>query len=156
MMKTCTKCGEVKDFSEFYKSVAKKDGCISQCIQCSKDRKKNLKNDDVLKLQKEIRSSIIIENRFLIKNGQKICSCCRKIYTLRPFSKNQNKCLDCNNKDSREWYKKNIEKRKEYRENTKDYLKQYALNNNEKIKEYRKQYRLKKKLEKEQQILSSK
>lgn len=133
-MKTCTKCGETKEFSEFYKSVATKDGYVSQCKQCLKDRYKNLKNDDVLKLQKEIRSSIIIENKFLIKNGQKICSCCKKIYTPSSLRKNQIHCIDCDNKYSREWYKKNIEKRKE------------AL----------KEYRLKKKLEKEQQILLSK
>ena len=133
-MKTCTKCGETKEFSEFHKSIARKDGYVSQCKQCSKDRKKNLKNDDVLKLQKEIRSSIIIENKFLIKNGQKICSCCKKIYTPSALRKNQIICKDCDNKNSREWYKKNIEKRKES-------LKEYRLN---------------KKLEKEQQILLSK
>lgn len=168
-MKTCTKCGETKNVSEFNKSIARKDGYVSHCKQCLKNRYKNLKDNIILQIEKAIKSSIIIDNKLLIQKGQKLCSCCKKIYTLNPLRKNQFRCLDCDKNIAREWCSNNIEikrksnkeyreinkeKLKEYRENAKDYLKQYALNNNEKLKEYRKQYYLKKKLEKEKEKLS--
>ena len=35
VMKTCTKCGETKEFNAFYKNKTKKDGYNSYCKQCS-------------------------------------------------------------------------------------------------------------------------
>jgi hypothetical protein len=36
MVKTCNKCKEVKDFSDFHKDKTHKDGLASQCISCKK------------------------------------------------------------------------------------------------------------------------
>ena len=35
-MKTCTKCGETKPFSEFHKNLANADGLLNQCKPCRK------------------------------------------------------------------------------------------------------------------------
>ena len=39
MMKTCTKCREIKPFSDYGKSRAKKDGLQAQCKECEKEYK---------------------------------------------------------------------------------------------------------------------
>ena len=39
-MKQCSKCGERKDFSEFYKQEDKKDGLCYWCKKCFKEYKK--------------------------------------------------------------------------------------------------------------------
>ena len=39
-MKTCSKCSEVKETSEFYKDITHGDGFSSHCKQCFDNRKK--------------------------------------------------------------------------------------------------------------------
>lgn len=42
-MKQCTKCGELKDLSDFYRQMRSSDGHASTCIECNKARQKERK-----------------------------------------------------------------------------------------------------------------
>ena len=45
-MKKCTKCGEFKELSAFYKHPGMKDGLLNKCKECTKkDVKENRKNN---------------------------------------------------------------------------------------------------------------
>lgn len=39
-MKSCTKCKEVKDFSEYWKHSTTKDGLHTRCVSCSKEERR--------------------------------------------------------------------------------------------------------------------
>lgn len=141
--KKCSKCGEVKPITDFYKRKNSKDGYRNHCKQCVlKDRKT---------YQKENREKIIIrKHKHHIKHKEEI-SAKNKEYRL----KNRNKLLekqrkyyyenwDKCNKRSREYYKKNSEKlknyAKEYRKNNKDKYFEYVQANSNKIKQNNKNY----------------
>lgn len=47
MIKICTKCGEPRQASEFYKCASKRDGLASNCIECVK--KHRVKNKDAIR-----------------------------------------------------------------------------------------------------------
>ena len=161
-MKTCTKCGETKNFSEFVKDKSKKDGHSSHCKNCIKQRNILLKSDNVLQLEKEIKSSIILENKILLKDGKKLCSHCKQIFKIEDL--NGGRCRECGKYFSIKWSKNNKDKikdiSKKYRDNNSEKFKKsiqaWRDNNSQKMSTYRKEYYLKKKLEKEQQILLSK
>lgn len=161
-MKTCTKCGEVKEFSDFVKDKSKKDGHSSYCKNCKKQRYILLKSDNLLQLEKEIKSSIILENKILLKDGKKLCSHCKQIFKIEDLK--GRRCRECCNYFSIKWSKNNKDKMKDiskkYRDNNSEKVKKsiqvWRDNNSEKMTTYRKEYYLKKKLEKEQQILLSK
>jgi hypothetical protein len=55
-MKKCTKCGELKPFSEFHKDKCSKDGLKSQCKKCMKEYYENNK-EKINKQQKEYREN---------------------------------------------------------------------------------------------------
>jgi len=168
-MKQCTKCGEIKEFSEFNKNKSINDGFSSQCKNCINNRNKELKTNAEMQLKKSIAQSIFLENKILKKDGKRVCSGCKNIFEITSTSA---LCKECNNKivrtyeeknkektteRQRKYYKKNKEKvhkrLNEHYENNKETIleqqKQYREKNKDKLKEYRKQYRLKKKLEKE-------
>lgn len=161
-MKICTKCGETKDFSEFVKDKSKKDGHSCHCRNCKKERHKLLRSNSLLQLEKEIRSSIQLENKILLKDGKKICSHCKQIFRIEDLQ--GSRCAECHKMFFRKWRKNNIEKSREnsrnYRKNniekSRERVKRYKEKHNtiediQKRREYMKQYRLKKKLEKLQQ-----
>ena len=108
-----------------------------------------------MQLEKQIRSSIILENKLLAREGKKLCSKCKDIfliddlisgvrcksctieYSKEYFQKNKDKVREHNKASCKKHYKKNKEhykeKRKEYREKNKEYYREYS-----------RQYRLKK------------
>ncbi|KKL71523.1 hypothetical protein LCGC14_2094080, partial [marine sediment metagenome] len=45
-MKRCTKCGEIKEISEFYRCLSKKDGCHTWCKVCCKAHDKAMRDSD--------------------------------------------------------------------------------------------------------------
>ena len=141
-MKTCSKCGEIKAFSEFYKNKLAKDGFYTSCKYCESKRKKELKQNDELKLKKIIHSSIIIENKILLSSDKRLCKCCKLPFNIIDMSmgvicypckrSNEKKhrntekgALQKKMQDSR-YYKKNKEtysaKAKEYREKNKELI----------------------------------
>ena len=132
-MKTCTKCKVEKPFEAFYRDRKLIDGYSSACIECDKIRRLELKKNPLMQLEKQIRSSVILENKLLKRENKKLCTECKEIFLIDDLVGGAI-CKECN----REYYEKNKEK------------------NKEKIKEKNKKYYKKKKLEKvkiEQPIL---
>ena len=178
-MKTCTKCRETKEYDNFYNSCKNKDGFSTWCKSCQWDRKKLSKTDPISAMKAIIRGSIALENKILKPLGKKICCGCKEINNIDNF--NGSYCYPCKRKREKQIRSSEIGKEskkkqdKKYYENNKDKIsklaKEYREKNKETIaikkkewcdkrksekKEYDRLYRLKKKLEKEQQILSSK
>jgi len=101
-MKTCSKCKEIKDISEFHKNKQSKDGLKSSCKECSK--KFLIENKEKISIQKK---EYYLKNKDYINNRNKIYN---------------NKNKEVINKRSKEYNDNNKEKIIEYR---KDY---YSLN----------------------------
>ena len=179
MMKTCTKCGETKEYDNFYNSSKNKDGFSTWCKSCQWDRRKLSKTDPISAMKAIIRGSISLENKILKPLGKRICSGCKEIHNIDNF--NGSYCYPCKRKREKDIrssqigkerkketdkksYIKNKEKRanssKEYREKNKETIaikkKEWNDKRKSEKKEYDRLYYLKKKLEKEQQILLSK
>lgn len=158
-MKTCTKCGETKDFSEFYKNKNSKDGYYCACKECTKNRQKEKKKNLIMQLKAQIRVSVTIENKILKPEGKKICSSCKNIFSLSDIKKS-GYCKSCSKTISLKRYYDCNDKIKEYRDSNKDKMKEYQKKYVGRYKEQKKEYDrakwLKKKAEKEQQKLLSK
>ena len=167
-MKTCTKCGKTKEFSEFYKNKRNKDGHHFECKICKNERDKELKKNPLMQLEKAVRASILIENKTLFKEGKRRCGLCENIFLIADIQGNS--CRKCNRKYNKEYREKNKERMAKYnekyimknkekivkynekyreknkekrKEEAKEYSKQYREKNKEKINEKQRQYRLK-------------
>lgn len=151
-MKKCTKCGIIKEESEFAKKASVKSGIASACKECNNKHGKNwyLKNKDkknkqnkeyqkknhnyLKKKSKEYREANkekIKENdkEYREKNKEKI-----KEYSKKYYRNNKEYYNELNKKN----YEKNKDKYLETR-------KKYEQNNKEKIKERKKKYAIKNK-----------
>ena len=157
-MKACSKCKIEKPFEAFSKHIKTRDGYRCHCKECVKKRYLELKKSPLMQLEKQIRSSILLENKLLFKEGKKLCSRCNGIFLIDDL-KRERYCEKCKLEFDKEHYEKNKDKCKEYK---KEYWEEYKDKNRDKInkknkeyrennKEYYKEYRLKKKLEKENQ-----
>jgi 5-methylcytosine-specific restriction endonuclease McrA len=93
--KTCTKCGQIKNLSEFYKRLASKDGLRSSCADCDKLYKKTKS------LESKKRDSARASS--WNKNNQERRSEIRK--------KSERKNSENAKRSARESYKKNRDKR---------------------------------------------
>lgn len=142
-MKTCNRCDETKDFGEFYKNKERKDGYRSECKTCSKERIKKLKESPVMQLEKQIRSSIITENKILFSEKKRLCYICKNIFLIADLQ--DGFCKKCYTKYKSKYRKEHKEQRKNYleqnKEKIKEYYKDYNEENKEKIKEKRRLYR---------------
>ena len=148
-MKTCTKCGEAKEFSEFYKEERKKDGYLNCCKQCIKQQRQKRAKNPVAQLEKAITSSVLIENKMLFKEGKRLCGSCRNIFLITEMKDYY--CEKCSYIEFKKYREENREKIKEskrrYREEKEDkikgyfkeYAKEYLEKNREKINEQRRQ-----------------
>ena len=157
-MKTCTKCGETKDFSEFSKGKGYKDGMRGVCRKCTNERvaelKKLKKINNSLILKTLVKTTISIEKNILKKDGNTLCNRCFSVFAIRNTVKNTycSKCLnEFNNERNKD---KEIRDRKRksdrlYYEKNKDKKKEYRQNNKEKFRGYSKTRYIKKKLEKQ-------
>jgi FtsZ-interacting cell division protein YlmF len=115
-----------------------------------------------MQLEKQIRSSVILENKLLAREGKKLCTKCKDIFKIDDL-KSGIYCENCYMEHHKEYYKKNKDKIREYqRENAKEYYKknkdkmkehqrEYREKNKDKVNERQRQYILKKKLEKEKE-----
>ncbi len=112
--KTCTKCGEEKVLSEYYKKKTGKMGTYAHCIICNKNMQK-----ENYQLNKET-----------IKQKRK-----KYYYNNLNYYKEQNKLYLKNNGNKLKDYKKNYKKLNN--DKIKEYTKFYNKNNKEQIKLYK-------------------
>jgi hypothetical protein len=150
-MKTCTKCNIEKPFEAFYKDKYAKDGYSSECKECAKERREKLKKNPLMQLERQIKSSIILENKLLAREGKRLCGKCNEIFLIEDLT-TRGYCENCDIEYKKEYYQKNKEtlnqKTKEYQQKNKDKTrehsrkssKKYYEKNKNKIKEYRKEY----------------
>ena len=154
MEKKCTKCGEVKNFSEFYKKKGGKSGLESHCKTCRKEYYKA--NEDKIKERRK---------EYLKTNADKLKEHAKEYYKAnadklkeyyKEYRKNNADKIKEYRKDNadkikeinKEYYKANADKLKEhakeyYKDNAdklKEYYKEYRKNNADKIKERQKKY----------------
>ena len=125
-MKVCSKCRIEKPFEAFWRSKDRLDGYHSSCIECDKLRRLELKKNPLMQLQKQIRSSVILENKLLQRENKRLCNGCKEIFLIDDLSSGVI-CKDCSSRVTKE----------------------YKKNNKEKINVSQREYRLKKKLEKQ-------
>ena len=142
-MKTCTKCKIEKPFEAFYKHSMLKDGYRPECKECFKLRIKELKKSPLMQLEKQIRSSIMLENKLLAREGKRLCQSCKEIFLIKEMNQGV-VCRSCHRKRVKEERSTEIGKLKRQLSG-----KKYRENNKEYISQREKEYRRKKKLEKE-------
>lgn len=146
-MKTCNKCGETKEFSEFWKDSSKKDGFAGVCIACQKERNRIFSESPLMQLKKAVTSSVRIENKILFKEGKKLCSSCKNIFLINEIKMSY--CEPCREEYSKKYKKHNKEKinerKSEYYKDNKEKINEraseYYKDNKEIVRETRKQYR---------------
>lgn len=134
-MKICTKCKVKKPFEAFWRNKKSKDGHAYECKECMKARAKKIKQDPLMQLEKQIRSSIMLENKILSREGKKLCCSCKGVFLIEDLMSGVI-CKECNRKSAKGFYEKNKEKIKE---NRKEYSKEYYEKNKERIREYKKE-----------------
>lgn len=154
MEKKCTKCGIVKDLSEYYRDKNAKDGKKSQCKQCQKDA--------VLKWAKDNPEKVRAKQKIYYKrNSEKVKGRVRDWIEKNPERKKEsdNNWRKNNHerylRKSRQWFKDHQEQakatRKEYYETNKEKLlsnnKEWAENNREKMLEYCRNHKRKRRAE---------
>ena len=146
-MKICSKCKIEKPFEAFYRKKDSYDGLQSFCIECKKLRELELKKNPLMQLEKEIRSSVILENKLLKRENKKLCTECKEVFLIDDLIGGYI-CKDCNAKKSKEYSKNNKGKIREYKEKYKEkykeYHKEYHEKNKEKINTNQRERRLKK------------
>ena len=160
-MKVCTKCGVEKPFEAFHKNKKTRDGYNCYCKDCIRLRRLELKKNPLMQLEKQIRSSIMLENKILLREGKKLCLRCKNIFNIVDMSFDVI-CYHCKReqeqiysstengksvkrKQRKKYYNSNkniiVEKAKEnYKKNKekmKEKAKEYREKNKEKIKEHR-------------------
>jgi len=126
--KSCTKCGTIKPFSEYWGDNRAKDKKASECKDCARIRKAKWYQENLLKcaerakqyrrLNKEQKSKLAREYREKNKD---------KIKTKKKLEYQQNK--EKIKERARQNYYANLEQRREY-------VKQYHLNNRDKAKKW--------------------
>ena len=129
MMKTCIKCGETKELTEFYKSKKNKDGYRGRCISCY--RKHSICDKDKLKEYKK---------QYYLKN---------KVHLSEIQKKYEHENRDRINENHRKWVEKNPGRRKEichksYLKNKESYLeygKKWREENSERMTYLRKRWK---------------
>ena len=126
-MKTCTKCGETKDFSEFHKANKLPDGYQYNCKSC----KKAIAEDWYYNKGGKQKSKIN-DQQYKIKNRKKVNAKARKEY-----KKHRIKILErlkIKRQENAEWREELNKKKKIWAEKNKEYVKDY--NKKYKVKHY--------------------
>ncbi len=153
-MKICSKCKVEKPFEAFYIDKKSYDGHRSYCIECEKLRKLELKKNPLMQLERQIRSSVRLENKLLKKENKRLCSKCKEIFLIDDLVGGV-VCKECSKEYSKEYSKEHKEKMIEYRieyyeknkEKKRKNQRKYSKKNKGKRREYNKEYYKKKKLE---------
>ena len=107
MPKLCPTCTQTKDLTEFNKNKSRKDGYQRECRKCC-----HVHNDKHYHTKKSPR---LKEN---LKEGHKICSCCKQELLLVKFKPGKGRfevgsnCKDCFNKKWNEYQKRTGQNKK--------------------------------------------
>ena len=101
LIKTCSKCEETKDETQF------KSKRSNICKKCRNNTVRNNYN----------------QNTLLCEDQPKKCHSCEEEKNISEFIKNRNICKLCNNKDRRNKYEANDEHRKKLIENASNFKK---------------------------------
>lgn len=150
-LKICSKCQQIKQFSQFNSDNNKKYGLSSVCKECDKAAAKKYRElhpnyyinyyENKHKEEKEFK---LKEQNALKAEGMKICSKCNKKLPYNMFGyggSDFNWCNDCYKEYKKNYQELNKERKrlydKQYRETHKEQGKLYRINNHEKIKLYR-------------------
>jgi hypothetical protein len=146
--KVCSKCGEEKPVSEFFKNKQSKSGLYPSCKKCKMSTTKKWKNSN--------RDHVNSWNKdWSDKNRDKVRECNRRWYkansekVIERTEKYRKAHPEISRKSVRKWYRKNKEHVSEYnleygRKNNWKHQKGWVKNNPEKIKKIRSEYRKKK------------
>lgn len=125
-MKRCSRCGETKAESEFYRSEKSKDGFAWRCKDCDRKRKEAL--------DYEPRTT-----------GEKTCSRCKRTLYVSQFSKNRRRkdgldswCKTCSRGNAsryqREHHERYLKYQRHYQSENREKLKVYDQDRNERLK----------------------
>ena len=136
-MKICSKCKIEKPFEAFWRNKDKADGYRASCIECIKLRKLELKKNPLMQLEKQIRSSVLLENKLLKRENKRLCQECKEVFLINDLVCGGVICKECSIEKSKEYREKNKEKNKE---KLSEYMKEYREKNKEKRREYNKEY----------------
>jgi len=138
-MKKCTKCGETKELSEFYKNKNTASGVHYCCKCCNKKWREENKEDTKKNSKKHYQNNkkkIKLRSKSYNKNNKEKI----KLYVKKYREDNKEK-LKIKQKEYREDNKEKIKAyRKEYYQNNKEKSKRYRENNKEKINERMRKY----------------
>jgi len=141
--KKCSKCGEEKELTEFYKRKNSKDGFRNDCKEC-RIKAVNRWTNDCDKNNKEKRS--IYCKEYNEKNKEKLAEQ-KKLYrkeNIEKLSKYEKQYYKDNKEKIKSYIECNKERikiyRKKYKEKMSVHLKEYHEKNKEKIAERSKQY----------------
>ena len=94
-MKVCTKCKIEKPFEAFWRSKDKSDGYEYSCIECMKLRGLELKKNPLMQLEKQIKSSVILENKLLKRENKRLCQRCKEVFLIDDLVSGGNICKKC-------------------------------------------------------------
>lgn len=104
-LKKCTKCGELKELSEFHK---KGEGYYSQCKVCRSeyDKQKHQEKCEYHEKHKD--------------DEYKTCRCCGEMKLLNEFVAGINLCKQCKREKNKQYYEKNRDKELKQRRKNRD------------------------------------
>ena len=114
-LKKCTKCGELKELSEFHK---KGKGYQGKCKVCRSeyDKQKRQEKHEYYKKRQE-------KHEYYKKHKDeeyKTCRCCGETKLLNEFVIGANLCKQCKRKESKQYHEKNRDKELKQRRNRED------------------------------------
>lgn len=121
-MKKCSKCGELKDFSEFPKRKDSPDGFRNECKACRLNYQRKWNKEGSNKIE------------YKDSEGKKQCRKCMKILNADEFGSTKytkdglkSYCKYCKRQESNEWRKKNPNYNEEYRRENLEKRKEYGI-----------------------------
>lgn len=132
-LKKCNRCNEKKELSCFNKKSRFKDGLDTVCKECISIRRKELKENNLLRVKTELHKLVLVQNRLLKQEDLSLCHTCRKEI---PLSKTNHYCYDCQKEQREKNREKVLAQKKAYRDRNKEKQKAYR----DSIKEERREY----------------